>query len=232
MFGLSPGDRALVVAVHPDDESFGPGGTIAALADAGVTVDVLAITCTSLPMYGGTSDARVRAAEFTDACDALGVRGRAIAWTDTDHARNPGAFLPDLITLIESGAGPSLRTSAPDALLLPAHGAHHQDHQAVHRAALAAARPGDRRLRPVPRIVLGYDGPEDRAWQAADHRPLLVDTTAAWAVKEKALRCHASQVRDAPHPRSVAKIRALDEAAGAACGVGTAERFAIYRMEV
>ncbi|MEV7006667.1 PIG-L family deacetylase [Streptosporangium sp. NPDC051022] len=232
MFDLFPGDRVLVVTVHPDDESFGPGATIAALTGCGVTVDVLAVTCTSLPMYGGASDPQVRAEEFDAACDALGVADRAIAWTDTDQARNPGAFMPDLIALIESGTGPSLRTSTPDVLLLPAHGAHHQDHQAVHRAALAAARPGDRRLRSVPRIVLGYDGPEDRAWQAADTRPLLVDTTASWPVKEKAMLCHASQVRDDPHPRSLAKIRALDEAAGAACGAGTAERFAIYRMEV
>jgi LmbE family N-acetylglucosaminyl deacetylase len=231
MLGLHPGDRALVVATHIDDESLGLGGTIAKMAAYGVEVDVLVIACTTAPMYGGGSDAEIRRAELNNACAALGVQQHHVAWIDDDRAADPAAHLPELIRLIESGPGPSLQTRRPQTLFIPAGDAHHQDHRAVHKAGIAASRPGDPAHRWIPETVLGYDGPEDRCWRAVGtDRPILVDTTDYWPVKEKALLCHASQLRQPPHPRSITKIRALDEAAGGSAAAATAERFVAYRM--
>lgn len=229
MFNLSPGDRVLVVAPHPDDETLGPGGTIAALTQAGVTVDVLAITCGP----GDASDPRVRLREFDAACTVLGVRNRQLAWPSDDPLHPVALRTSELVALIESGDGPSLATTRPALLLVPAAECHHQDHLAVHRAALAAVRPGHRPGRPLPRIVAGYDGPEDQAWRAAGAaRPVVVDTSLVMEVKQKALRCYASQLREHPHPRSIAAIEALDRACGTGIGTSSAERFALYRMEV
>lgn len=230
LLGLSEGDRVLVVAPHPDDETLGMGGAIAAMTAAGIVVETLAVACVTGPMYLGVSDAAVRAAEYGSACDVLGVGRRQVAWTDDDRAAAPWRYLADLVALIEAGPGPSLATTRPDALFLPA-GGHHQDHQALRQAALAAARPGGSDTRPVPRLVAGYDGPEDRAWLACGQaRPVIVDTTATWPAKRKALECYGSQLRTGPHPRSIAKIHAQDQAAGAAAGCETAEMFALYRM--
>jgi hypothetical protein len=83
----------------------------------------------------------------------------------------------------------------------------------------------------MPRVVLGFEGPEDRAWgRASEGWSVAVDTTAVWPVKEKALACYSSQLREDPHPRSTSRIHALDVALGAGVGVGTAERFVPYRM--
>lgn len=230
MLGLRPHDRALVVSAHPDDETLGMGGTIAALTSAGVAVDVLVIACLSGPMYGGRSTVADRAAEFTAACDVLGVSRRRIAWTDDHRARRVTSRPAELTALIESGPEASLAASRPAALFLPA-GGHHHDHRAVHRAALAAVRPGEREDRPLPRLIAGYDGPEDRCWLTADRpRPLLVDITEQADAKAKALACYAGQLRDEPHPRSLGKVAALDQAAGAMLGTRAAERFAVYRM--
>ncbi|MEV6987435.1 PIG-L deacetylase family protein [Sphaerisporangium sp. NPDC051017] len=227
MLGLRPGERALVVAAHPDDETLGMAGTIAALTGYGVEVDVIAVACLSGPMYGGTSDADIRCTEFRDACAVLGASG-TIGWVDDERAANPGAHLGALVAVIEE----SLAASTPAAMFIPT-GGHHQDHRAVHHAGLAAVRPGHRANRPLPRLILGFDGPEDRIWLSAGlDRPVAVDITTTMTIKQKALLCYPSQIRQDPHPRSVEKIQALDQAAGAARGVQAAELFALYRMEV
>jgi len=100
------------------------GGTIAALAVHGVAVDVLAVAFTTSVMPPGSSSTQVLLAEFTGACDVLGVHDRKIAWIDDDRARNPAAYLPDLIALIEHGPVPSLATSQPAAVFVPA-ASHH-----------------------------------------------------------------------------------------------------------
>jgi LmbE family N-acetylglucosaminyl deacetylase len=231
LLNLVPGDGVLVVAPHCDDETLGAGGTLARLAAAGARVHVLVACCETLATGDGSCPADVRAAELDAACAVLGVAGYRIAWKGVPQADNPGAHLTELTTLIERGPDISLAACRPRLMLIPNATAHHQHHRAVHDAALAAARPGETGSRWVPSAVLGYDGPEDRSWLAADaSRPLAVDITEFAPVKEKALRCYPSQLREAPHPRSPEKIAALDEAAGAVIGTRAAERFAVYRM--
>jgi len=230
MLGLHPGERALVIAACPGDETFGMGGTIAVMAVHGITVDVLAAAIAASVMPGGSSRAQARLAEFSGACDVLGVHDRKIEWIDGDRARNLAAHLPDVVALIEHGPGPSLATSQPAAVFVPIAG-HHPGRQAVCQAALTAVCPGRGQNQALPRLVLGYDGPEDRVWRSAERaRPVLVDITGTAAVKGAALGCYVTQVHEDPHPRSLQKIQALDQAAGAALGTQAAERFAVYRM--
>ncbi|MEV0536764.1 PIG-L deacetylase family protein [Kitasatospora sp. NPDC050463] len=228
--GLSPGDHVLAIPTHPDDETLGAGGTIARLTGEGVHVHVLAVACCQRRRWGAASTTGQRAGEFEAACDVLGVSGRRIAWLDTEQARNVHHHLPELIQLIEDGPELSLNALRPAALFIPAAGAVHQEHQLVHRAAYAAARPGGT-ARHCPRLVLGFDGPEDRAWSSeAGPRAVLVDITASAAAKDRALECYASQLREASHPRNLERIRAFDAAAGAGIGAGRAEAFTAYRM--
>ena len=227
-FGLAPGEAALAVATHPDDETLGAGGTLHRLAVAGIRTYVLIITCPR-PPAGRPCPTATRVAEFGAACDALGVTGRTLAWAGGDAGTAPGTHLRDLVTLIESGPQVSLEAVRPALLLIPSAAGFHQDHHDVHRACFAAARPsGSQGL--APRIVLGYAGPEDAWTRAAEPQAVYVDTTASWPAKQQALTCYRSQLRDDSHPRSICRIRAIDTAAGAAVGAGMAERFTAYRM--
>lgn len=76
---VSDGHRLLCVFAHPDDESYGPGGTIAKYAAEGVHVYVLVFTCGEAGSIGISKDipdeelCRIRTAELADACRCLGV---------------------------------------------------------------------------------------------------------------------------------------------------------------
>ncbi|MFV2198728.1 PIG-L deacetylase family protein [Nocardiopsis sp. LOL_012] len=214
VFGLPSGSRALIIAPHPDDETLGAGGTLARLAQEGVQVHILVLVAPEL-------DADLRAKEFDAACHTLAATDHLIA---PDTPNTPY----DLVGFIESGTRMGLEQLAPDLLLLPAAGSHHHDHRTVHEAALAAARPRTR----APRIVLGYRGPDDHWPEPAIPARLGVDITRARSVKDEALACYASQLRPDPHPRSLPRIHAMEDVAGARAGTEAAEQFVVYRMVV
>ncbi|MEU7908099.1 PIG-L deacetylase family protein [Actinoplanes sp. NPDC049118] len=229
VLGLRPDDRVLVVAPHPDDETIGPGGTLARLSATGVAVHVLCVTVRRGRMYGGASDPFLREQEFAKACAALGVRSSVIAWIDETGTVDVCNRQRELVDLIERHEEVSLATVDPVALFIPSAGGYHQDHQAVHRAGFAAARVHPAGLKPTPRIVLGYRGVEDR-WSAENESWWVhVDTTAYWPAKEEALRAYGSQMR-AAGPRSIEHVDRIDSAAGASIDVGHAESFVPYRL--
>ena len=74
--------RVLVLAPHPDDETFGCGGTLRMLSESGVVVDVVFMTrgelgqeaglAASLEVRQETAERRMR--EARSACQVLGVR--------------------------------------------------------------------------------------------------------------------------------------------------------------
>ncbi|WP_159944908.1 PIG-L deacetylase family protein [Nocardiopsis sp. FR6] len=214
VFGLPTGSHALIIAPHPDDETLGAGGTIARLAREGVRVHVL------VPGAPGI-DTDLRAKEFDSACHTLGA---------ADHLISPSAPTDpyDLVGFIESGTRMGLDRLAPDLLLLPAAGSHHHDHRRIHEAALAASRPRSE----APGIVLGYRGPDDHWPEPSEPARISVDITRTRSVKYKALDCYTSQLRPDPHPRSLPRIHAVENTAGARAGVEAAEQFCAYRMVV
>jgi LmbE family N-acetylglucosaminyl deacetylase len=219
----------LVVAPHPDDETIGPGATVARLAADGVEVHVLCVTVRASKMWGSSSEPSVREQEFGKACAALGVVTSTIAWVDETGELDISSRQRALVDLIERHEEVSLTTVQPTALFIPSAGGFHQDHQAVHRAGFAAARAHAPGLKPTPRMVLGYRGVEDR-WSAGDDCwRVHVDTSEHWPAKEEALRAYSTQIR-AEGPRSIEHISAVDAATGAGLSWRYAESFVPYRL--
>jgi N-acetylglucosamine malate deacetylase 1 len=70
----------LVIAPHPDDETFGCGGTMRMLAESGIAVDVAFMTRGELGLEAGATGARQqevarqRTQEAKAACEVLGAR--------------------------------------------------------------------------------------------------------------------------------------------------------------
>jgi LmbE family N-acetylglucosaminyl deacetylase len=95
--------RLLGVFAHPDDESFGPAGTLAVHSAAGIDVHVAIMTdgAAGTPAAGfpeGEELARIRSRELQAAAAELGVTAHHFAYRDSgyvgdDRNGDPGAFI-------------------------------------------------------------------------------------------------------------------------------------------
>lgn len=129
--------RVLAVCAHPDDESFGLGAVLGALAKAGTSSSVLCFTHGEASTLGlGAGDlCRVRACELDAAAAALGVAGTGLL--DYPDGRLAGIPLSQLADDVRQG----IELTGPDALLVFDEGGitGHPDHCQATAAALAAA---------------------------------------------------------------------------------------------
>lgn len=129
----------LVVIAHPDDESFGLGGLVGALADTGADVEVLCFTRGEASTLGGelTDLALVRAEELAAAGTALGTTSTILLDRPDGHL---GELVPeDLLADVDT----AIAHHRPDGILVfdPVGGVTgHEDHAAASRAAVTAAQ--------------------------------------------------------------------------------------------
>jgi LmbE family N-acetylglucosaminyl deacetylase len=171
------GRRILAIGAHPDDVEIGAGATLAQHVRGGDRVTVLTA---SRGVVGG--DADLRRAEAHESAHRLGARLVMGDLADT--------AIPDsgpTIALIES----VIADMRPDVVYV--HSAHdvHQDHRAVYRATLVAARG-------VPR-VLCYQSPS----ATIDFRPsTFIPAEAGLETKLHAIAAFESQtaIRDYLEP--------------------------------
>lgn len=131
--------NVLVVIAHPDDESFGLGGLVGALADTGAQVEVLCFTRGEASTLGSelTDLAFVRAEELAAAGTALGTASTILLDRPDGHL---GELVPDdLLGDVDA----AIERHRPDGILVfdPVGGVTgHEDHAAASRAAVTAAQ--------------------------------------------------------------------------------------------
>ena len=129
--GENNGKTVLVLAPHPDDETFGCGGTIRMLTDGGVHVDVAFLTRGEQGVEGGgaadgevsqrTADMRTREAQA--ACEVLGVRS-VLFLNGKDTCLSEQPQLADAIAGL-------LRTGRYSRVFCPWQHDSHEDHRAT-----------------------------------------------------------------------------------------------------
>ncbi|MFE0774886.1 PIG-L deacetylase family protein [Streptomyces sp. NPDC058861] len=225
--------NVLVIAPHPDDETFGCGGAIATLAASGMDVYVQLVVQHGINT-GGPETARIaadRGTEFALACNKLGVSDHHVMIEDGDHRDTLHAQTARLVESIESGSPLSIDRLRPRLVLLPTRGAFHQDHQVAHQAAFAACRNRGAGHH-TPPVVLGYQCPED-AWSSQpEQATAFLDVTEHYGQKQAAIACYHHQTKPDPHPRSVNGMERADALRGAAVGVPYAESFVTYRTDL
>jgi LmbE family N-acetylglucosaminyl deacetylase len=146
----------LAILAHPDDESFGPGATLARYAAEGVDVHI----CTLTDGAAGTADpdcddclegytdlAERRRGELACAVQILGATLHLFDYRDSgmagDAANNhPDALIQQPLEKVAARLSGLMQKLQPDAILThdDTGGYFHPDHIYAHRAAVAAYR--------------------------------------------------------------------------------------------
>ena len=214
-----PKGRVLVFAPHPDDEVAGPGGVLAMHRAQGDAVRVVVSTdgVTGDPdhRFDRASYAALRRAESRAGLQILGVDDVQF-WGFPDSCVLSASDLElGVLSAIEA-----LAAFAPDVVYLPWALEGHPDHHALHvivtRALQRAAFRG---------LALGYE-----VWNAMVP-DVIVDTTAVFPQKQRAMLAHASQIAYVQYDHCLGGLSAY-RALVHQRGKGYGEAFALVRGEL
>jgi LmbE family N-acetylglucosaminyl deacetylase len=144
--------RLLAVFAHPDDESFGPGGTLALYARRGVEVHLICATRGELggapeELLAGHADvAALREQELDCAARQLGLSGvHLLGYRDSGMPGSPDNEHPRALAAapldeVAAQVAYLIRQIRPQVVITfdPMGGYRHPDHIATHRATLEA----------------------------------------------------------------------------------------------
>lgn len=203
--GFLSGQRALVIAPHADDETYGCAGTIARIKALGGEVYVLLGTLGGVDHYGPDGQgekmrpvsAQTRLQEFAAVMELLKVDDWEVMYSQEEmHLALDTVPRKDLVGMIERESRLSVENIQPTMLLIPSM-SYNQDHEALFRACMTATRPGLRGERHFVPLVLSYDN-TSLFWSPGHeqfHPNLYIDVGDFLDIKLDALRLHASQVR-------------------------------------
>lgn len=248
--------RLLVIMPHPDDETFGCGGTISRARSLGAEVFVMVMSAGDLvhyrsaqPMASGAGPAASasagraggavatvtgsrRAEELEAAMNALEVDAFTIVYRDAErHLRLDALPRRDLISQIERESELAIDRVEPDIVILP-EPSYNQDHEATFVAGFAACRPHLPPEKPFVPVVLSADAPQ-LGWSVAPPRfSVYVDISDHLDRKLLAHACHRSQLRPEPSHASLENIERLARLRGSEVGVSAAEAFVCHRLLV
>ncbi len=204
--------NVLVVAPHPDDEVLGCGGTIARHTQDGDTVDIVVVT---------RGDDRYDQAWIRKSREEALQAHQMLGVAHTGFLDYPS---PTLDTVPASLIAERISRLGPyDVAYIPHAGDVHQEHRIVHHACLVAFRP------PGPNVY-AYETLSSTEWGSGFSPDHFVDITGSYLNrKREAMRCYATQLQDAPSPRSIDGINALAHVRGMTVQRVAAEAFVTVR---
>lgn len=210
----------LAVGAHPDDVELGAGGTLARHAIEGDEVHILVLA--SQPNEDLDADRMARARDHAAvAAGDLGAH-ELLLYDGRDQALDVMPRLA-LVRWVEQ----VIATCRPSIVYTHDAGDRNLDHRIVHDAVLTACRPVPGR--PV-RQLYTFEVPSSSEWGSGFEPNTFFEVTGdAFLKKLKALARYEEELRDFPHPRSVAAISALATWRGASAGLLMAEAFRLIR---
>lgn len=213
-----------VVSAHPDDETFGAGGTLARHIKNGDEVHACIVTKAYSPDWPEETIKQFRI-QAEEALNALGVTSSMFLDFPTVKLNAvPGKEINDKLAEFINGLDPQI-------IYVPFPGDLNSDHQIVARSTAIASRPTSKKRR----NLLYFETLSSTEWGGMflqnNFRPnIYVDISSTIECKLEAASNYRLEIKEYPHPRSLEGIRALARIRGMEVGLEMAEAFmlAVY----
>ncbi len=215
----------LVVAVHPDDETLGCGGTLLKHRSSGDTIHWCVATGIGNATGHDPEVVATREREIEQVRAAYGFASvHQLGFPTTRLDRQP---FGDVVAAFKR----VLAAVRPQDLYLPFAHDVHSDHRVAFRAAFSCTK---RFRSPFLERVLMMETLSETdcapPFAAETFRPnVFVDISAQISRKQEILQIYASELGLHPFPRSLANVKALAHVRGATSNVPYAEAFMLLR---
>ncbi len=217
--------RVVAIAVHPDDETLGCGGTLLKHKEAGDRIYWLIVTAATT---AGGFDARTirRQEKQISRVEGLYAFDETIRF-GIPTMRVDACPMEDLVRLI----GGAFQRLQPTIVYLPFKNDPHSDHRRVFDAAYSCTKAF--RFPSLQRVLMMETLSETELAPALPVSQFVptsfVDISAHFKMKQEILKVYADQLGTHPFPRSAEAVRALALLRGAACGCRHAEAFMLLK---
>ncbi|WP_036229656.1 PIG-L deacetylase family protein [Marinobacterium jannaschii] len=218
-------ENIAIIVAHPDDEVLGCGGTIARLCEAGKKVHTIFLSDGETARYEAiASDIGKRQLSAVASSEALGSsRPYFLGFPDNEMDKIP------LLTLVKA-LEKLLVEIKPDTIITHHSGDLNIDHRLTFQAVMTACRPQPGYF---VKNILSCEVLSSTEWQAPGTTPFqpnfFFDISKHFSAKLKALKAYESEMRPAPHSRSLDNVEALARFRGHAIGTKYAEAFILHR---
>lgn len=217
--------KILIISPHPDDEAICCGGLImlAKKEKAAVSVLYMAVGASRQFVTGKTS-AQERLPEIKEAAD-FGNFTYTIAYQGDEFMRLDSLPQKELIEKIED----QVQEFKPDIVCIPPASSFDQDHRAAATAAITALRPLPKTLRHQPTLIFAYEEPYSWTISRPFEPNFYFDISTVFKEKISLLKCHKTQVRNDPFPRSSENLERLAGLRGCEISVKYAEAYHLLK---
>jgi LmbE family N-acetylglucosaminyl deacetylase len=216
----------LSIAVHPDDETLGCGGTLLRHISAGDSIHWLIITVAHEPLFSPEQIARQEA-------QVMAVQ-KAYPFESLHWLKFPTTCLDTLpMNDLVAGIRQIVQKLRPQVVFIPNRSDVHSDHRIVFQASQAVFKSFYMRSLGVERILACEVISETEAAFSMPESTFLpnvyVDISDTLDQKLANMQIYQSELHSEFLPRSVSAIRAMARLRGATIGVEYAEAFMLLR---
>ncbi len=234
MITITAKTKLLVISPHPDDEALGVGGLIGKCKKEKAQIAILYMSVgTSRQLVTRKTTENIRLSEIKAVEKFAGVK-TTVAYIGDEFCRMDIVPQKDIIEKIED----AIDDFTPNIVAVPSSSSYNQDHRAVFDACMTALRPTPKHLRHFVPHILEYFEPYLWATREVKQPNAYLNLSEKYKkgnlldFKIALYKCHKTQVRDDPFPRSPDNLIRLAHIYGKEIGVNIAEAYHIIRTEL